>query len=163
MGLEKSSTLIAEIKKKEDETNVTNIMQEVLEDDEDFRTNISKILRIGRPVLQENQDNPVDSLEGAALVANERNDQRAKTKIRPVRTTFTDADQKKKIIAAFRETINESRSNKYKYIFFQQDLTCRQREIAKEKIASKAAAIEIEKEQRVMRAQQGSRDSLFHN
>ena len=61
--------------KKEDETNVTNIMQEVLGDDEDFRTSISKMLRIGRAVLQENQDKPVDSLGGAAPVANERNDQ----------------------------------------------------------------------------------------
>ena len=61
--------------KKEDETYETNIMQEVLEDDVDFRTSISKMLRIGRPVLQENQDKPVDSLGGAAPVANERNDQ----------------------------------------------------------------------------------------
>ena len=44
--LEESSTLNAEMK-KEDETNVTNIMQEVLRDDEDFRTSISKMLRIG--------------------------------------------------------------------------------------------------------------------
>ena len=77
-GLEESSILNAEIK-KEDETNVTNIMQEVLGDDEDFRTSISKMLRIGRPVLQpvlqENQEKPVDSLGGAAPVANERNDQ----------------------------------------------------------------------------------------
>ena len=68
-GLEESSTLNAGMKKKEDETNVTNIMQEVLGDDEDFRTSISKMLRIGRPVLQENQDKPVDSSGGAALVA----------------------------------------------------------------------------------------------
>ena len=45
-GLEESSTLYAEIK-KEDETNVTNIMQEVVEDKEDFRTSLSKMLRIG--------------------------------------------------------------------------------------------------------------------
>ena len=109
------------MKKKDDETNVTNIMQEVLGDDEDFRTNISKILRIGQSLLQENQDKPVDSLGGAAPVANDRNDQGTKKKIRPVRITFTDADQKKKILAALRETINESRSGKYKYIFFQQD------------------------------------------
>ena len=101
------------MKKKEDETNVTNIMQEVLGDNEDFRTSISKMLRIGRLVLQENHDKPIDSLEGAALDANERNDQGTKKKIRPVRITFTDADQKKKIIAALRETINESRSSKY--------------------------------------------------
>ena len=92
---------------------------------------------------------------GAASVANERNDQGAKKKIRPVRITFTDADQKKKILAALRETINESRSGKYKYIFFQQDYPWKQREIAKEKRASRAAASEIEKGQRVMRAQQG--------
>ena len=118
------------------------------------------MLRIGQPLLQENQDKPVDSLGGAAPVANERNDQGTKKKIRPVRIIFTDADQKKKILAALRETINESRSSKYKYIFFQQDLTWKQREITKEK---RAAASEIEKEQRVMRAQQGSRGSLFHN
>ena len=89
---------------------MTNIMQEVLGEDEDFRTSISKMLRIWRPVIQENHDKPIDSLEGAVLVANERNDQRTKKKIRPVRITFTDADQKKKILAALRETINESRS-----------------------------------------------------
>ena len=55
-GLEESSTLNAEMK-KEDETNVTKIMQEVLGGEEDFWTYISKMLRIGRPVLQENQDN----------------------------------------------------------------------------------------------------------
>ena len=122
-GLDESHTLNAEMKKKEDETNVTNIMQEVLGDDEDFRTSISKMLRIGRPVLQENQDKPVDSLGGAAPVANEIKDQGTKTKIRHVRIIFTDTDQKEKILAALRETINESRTGKYKYIFFQQDLT----------------------------------------
>ena len=79
-----------------------------------------------------------------------------------MRITFSDANQKKRTLAALRETINESRSEKYKYIFFQQDLTLKQREIAKEKRASRAAASEAEKEQRVLRAQQGSRDSLFH-
>ena len=73
-GLEESSTLNAEVKKKEDETNVTNIMQEVLGDD-NFRTSISKMVRIERPVLQENQDKPADSLGGAAPVANDRNNQ----------------------------------------------------------------------------------------
>ena len=107
-GLEERSTLNAEVKKKEDENNVINIMQEALGDDEDFRTSISKMLRFGRPVLQENQDKPVDSLGGAAPAANDRNDQGTKKKIRPVRITFTDADQKKKILAALRETINES-------------------------------------------------------
>ena len=135
-------------------------MQEALGNDEDFRTSISKTLRSGRPVLQENQDKP---LGGAAPAANDRNDQGTKKKIRPVRITFTDADQKKKILAALRETINESRSGKYKYIFFQQDLTWKQREIAKEKRASRAGLEKIEKEQRVMKAQQGSRDSLIHN
>ena len=112
-GLEESSTLNAGMKKKEDETNVTNIMQEVLGDDEDFSTSISKMLRIGRPLLQENQDNPVDSSGGAAPVANDRNDHGTKKKRRPVRIIFTDADQKKKILAALRETINESRTGKY--------------------------------------------------
>ena len=93
--LEESSTLNAEMKKKEAETNLTIIMQEVLGDDEDFRISISNILRIGQPVLQENQDKPVDLLGGAAPVANDRNDQGTKRKIRPVRITFTDADQKK--------------------------------------------------------------------
>ena len=94
-GLEESSTLNAEMK-KEDETNVTNIMQEVLGDEEDFRTSISKMLRIGRPVLQKNQDKPFDSLEGAAPVANESNDQGTSKKKRPVRITVTNADQKKR-------------------------------------------------------------------
>ena len=80
-GLEESSTLNAEMK-KEDETNVTKIMQEVLGDEEDFRTSLSKMLRIGRPVLQENQDKPVDSLEGAAPLANESNAQGTKKKMR---------------------------------------------------------------------------------
>ena len=130
------------MKKKEDETYVTNIKQEVLGDDEDFRTSISKMLRIGRHVLQENQDKPVDSLGGAAPVANDRNDQE---KIRPVRITFTDADQKKKNLAALRETINESRSGKYKYIFFLQDLTRKQREIAKERELLELQPVKLKK------------------
>ena len=77
--------------------------------------------------------------------------------------TFTDADQNKKSLAELRETIHESRSGKYKYYFFQQDLPWKKRQIAKEKIVSIAAASETEKEQRAMIAQQGSRDSLFHN
>ena len=109
---------------------------------------MSKMLRIGGPALQENQDKPVDSLGGAAPVANDRNYQRTKKEIRPVRITFTDADQKKKILAALSESIDESRSGKIKYIFFQQDLTWKQREIAKEKRASRAAASEIKKKSR---------------
>ena len=80
MGLKKVvPTLNADLKNKEDETNVTNIMQEVLRHDEDFRTSISKMLRIGRPILQENQDKPVDSLGGAATVENDRNEPRKNT------------------------------------------------------------------------------------
>ena len=48
---------------------------------------------------------------GAAPVANERNDQGAKKKIRPVKITITDADQKKKILAALRETMNPDLAN----------------------------------------------------
>ena len=101
-GLEERSALNAEMKTNEDE---------------DFRTSISKMLIIGRPVIQENQDKPVDSLGGAAPVANDRNDQGTKKEIRTVRIPITDADQKKKILVAHRETINESRSGKYKNIF----------------------------------------------
>ena len=81
-GLEERSALNAEMKTKEDE---------------DFRTSISKMLIIGRPVIQENQDKPVDLLGGAAPFANDRNDQGTKKKRRrTVRTPITDADQKKK-------------------------------------------------------------------
>ena len=51
-GLEESSTLNSEMKKKDDETNVTNIMQEVLGDDEDLRTSVSKMFRITRESRQ---------------------------------------------------------------------------------------------------------------
>ena len=91
------------------------------------------MLRMGRPVLQENHDKPVDSLGGAAPLANDRNYQGTMKKIRPMRITFTDTDQKKKILVALRESTNESRSCKYKYFFFQQDLTWKQKEIAKRK------------------------------
>ena len=69
------------------------------------------MLRIGRPVLPENQDKLVDSSGGAAPAANDRNDQGTKKKIRPVRITFNDADQKKKILAALRETMNPDPTN----------------------------------------------------
>ena len=70
--------------------------------------------------------------------------------------------KRKKILAALRETINESRSSKYKYIFFHQDLTWKQREIAMEKELIELQPVRL-KNSRVKKAQQGSRDSLFHN
>ena len=150
-GLEESSSLNIELKKKEDETTVTSIFQEVMGEEEDFSE--CKMVRIGRPIQPvESQDNEVVTLGEATLVGLE-----TRKKIRPVRITLSDADKKKRALAALRETINESRSDKYKYIFFQQDLTLKQREIP-----FRAAASEAEKVQRVLRAQHGSRDSLFH-
>ena len=60
-GLEESSSLNIELKKKEDETTVTSIFQEVMGEEEDFSA--CKMVRIGRPVQPvESQDNGVITL-----------------------------------------------------------------------------------------------------
>ena len=51
-------------------------------------------------------------------------------------------ENKKKVLDALKETINETETGKYKYVFFQQDLTWKQRETAKAKRVIKAAAKE---------------------
>ena len=70
-------------------------------------------------------------------------------------------ENKKKVLDALKETINETKTGKYKYVFFQQDLTWKQRETAKAKRVTRAAAKEAENKQRIQRAQMSSRDPLF--
>ena len=96
------TTVNVELKKNENETKVTSIIQEVLGDDEDYWTWISKIVRIGRPVLQESQKKAVDTLGGAAIVVDDNNGQGISNNIRPMRRTYRDADQKKTIPSTLR-------------------------------------------------------------
>ena len=57
--------------------------------------------------------------------------------------------------------MNEAKTGIYKYMFFQQYLTWKQKETVKAKRAARAAARETEIEQRVLIAQQGSTEWLF--
>ena len=155
-GLEESTSLNIESRKKEDENTVKGIIEEVLGVEEEF--NLTNLVRIGRPVTNveehENENMAFGSLDGAS-------DSRVnRKKIRPLRLSFADAESKKKVLRSLRETINETSTGKYKYIFFQQDLTLKQRELAKAKRGARAAAKNKDSQQQIHRAQQGSRDHL---
>ena len=69
-------------------------------------------------------------------------------------------ESKKKVLKSLRETINEASSGKYKYIFFKQDLTWKQRETAKAKRAARVANRGKDSQHQIQRAHQGSRDLL---
>ena len=77
-------------------TNI-DVIQEILGDDEDFRTGIGYMIRIGRPVLQECQDKADDTLGGAAIVidvvADDRNKPRHKISNLKVCATSKGSDQ----------------------------------------------------------------------
>ena len=155
-GLEESTSLNIESRKKEDENTVKGIIEEVLGVEEEF--NLTNLVRIGRPVTNveehENENMASGSLDGAS-------DSRVnRKKIRPLRLSFADAESKKKVLRSLRDTINETSTGKYKYIFFQQDLTLKQRELAKAKRAARAAAKNKDSQQQIHRAQQGCRDQL---
>ena len=103
--------------------------------------------------VEENDNETPDSLDINASQVKRR-------KIRPLRLTFDNVESKKKVLKSLRETINEARSGKYKYIFFQQDLTWKQRETAKAKRAARVANRGKDSQHQIQRAQQGSRDLL---
>ena len=144
---------------KEDETLVNDIIHEVIGEEEDC--NFIKLIIIWRPIRDETDEN-----EGGQVESAEYNDiagsQVMRRKIRPIRLTFDNMEKKKKVLDALRETIYESRTGRYKNIFFQQDLTWKQRDNAKAKRAARAAVRGMENGQRIQRAQQGSRDQLFN-
>ena len=131
-GLEESSTINVEARKKEDESTVKGIIEEVLRVEEEFHH--TNIVRIGHPMssVEENDNEAPDSLDINASQVKRR-------KIRPLILTFDNAESKKKVLKSLRETINEASSGKYKYIFFQQDFTWKQRETAKAKRAARVA------------------------
>lgn len=159
-GIEESKSINLEARKKEDDNIVNDMIHEVLGEEEDC--NFSKLIRIGRPIREENE---TDGIEGDQVGNAEYNDiggsQVMRKRIRPIRLTFDNMEKKKKVLDAPRESINESRTGRYKYIFFQQDLTWKQRDNAKAKRAARAAVRGVENGQRIQRAQQGSRDQLF--
>ena len=152
-GLEESSSMNIESRKKEDESTVKGIIEEVLGTDEEF--NLTKLVRIGRPVsnAEEIESETSDSLDMNASQVKRR-------KIRPLRLTFDNAESKTKVLNSLRETVNEASSGKYKYIFFQQDLTWKQRETAKAKRAARAANKGRGNQHQIQRAQQGSKDLM---
>ena len=160
-GIKESKSINLEARKKDDATIVNDIIHEVLGEEEDC--NFSKLIRIGRPIRDETA---MDENEGGQVEGAEYNDiggsQVMRKKIRPIRLTFDNMEKKKKVLDALRKTINESSTGRYKYIFFQQDLTWKQRDNAKAKRAARAVVRGVENGQRIQRAQQSSRDLLFN-
>ena len=105
-GLEESSSIYIELRKKKDESTVKGILEDVLGVEKEI--NLTSIVKIGRPMssVEENDNEAPDSLD--------INDSQVKRrKIRPSRLTFDNVE-------SLRETINEASSGKYmyKYIFF---------------------------------------------
>ena len=122
------------------------------------------MMRISGQVLQENQDKPVDSLGGAAPVANERNDQETKKKMRLlVRITFTDADQKKKTLAVSGRHLMNSNPANINIFSSSRIYNGSKEKLLRQKELLELQPVRLKREQRVTRAQHGSRDSLFHN
>ena len=112
-GLEESTSLNIESRKKEDENTVKGIIEEVLGEEEEF--NLTNLVRIGCPVSNveehENESMSSGSLDGVS-------DSRAnRKKIRPLRLSFADAESKKKVLRSLREMTNETSSGKYKHKF----------------------------------------------
>ena len=153
-GIEESRSLNVESRRKDDETSVSYIIKEVLGSDEEF--DFSNLVRIGKPIIQDESDGEemgISDIGNASQVTKKR--------VRPIRITFTEVEKKKKVLDALRESINKVKSGKYKNVFFQQDLTWKQRETGKAKRASRLAARGTEGEQSVQRAQQDSGGQLF--
>ena len=93
------------------------------------------IVKIGKPIIQDESDGDemvISDIRNASQVTKKR--------VRPIRITFTEVEKKKKVLDALRESINKVTSGKDKNIFFQQDLTWKQRETGKAKRASRLAA-----------------------
>ena len=131
-GLEESSSMNIESRKKEDESTVKGIIEEVLGTDEEF--NLTKLVRIGRPVsnAEEIESETSDSLDMNASQVKRR-------KIRPFRLTFDNAESKKKVLNSLRETVNEASSGKYKYIFFSTGLNVETKRNCESKESSKGS------------------------
>ena len=111
LGIEESLSVNIETRKKDDEVAVSSILEEVLGDEEDY--NLSKFVRIGQPIARENEsDTLVSTQEGGNSVS-----QVIRKKIRPLRLTFANMENKKKVLDALKETINETKTGKYKYYF----------------------------------------------
>ena len=130
-GIEESRSLNVESRRKDDETSVSYIIKEVLGSDEEF--DFSNLVRIGKPIIQDESDGEemgISDIRNASQVTKKR--------VRPIRITFTEVE--KKVLDALRESINKVKSGKYKNVFFQQDLTWKQRETGKAKRALRLAA-----------------------
>ena len=91
------------------------------------------------PINKTSQGEAIDTLRDTALVVDYKNGQGIRSIIRPVKRTFRDADQKKKILTTLRLTNNDSRLGKYKSIFFQQALYG-----TKEKLLQKKELLELQ-------------------
>ena len=87
--IKESLSVNIETRKKDDEVTVSSILEEVLGDEEDY--NFSKLVRIGQPIAHENEsDTLVSTQEGSNSVS-----QVTRKKIRPLRLTFANMENKK--------------------------------------------------------------------
>lgn len=103
-GIGESNEGTATERRDEDEKRIKEIITDIVEDSD---VQFEKPIRIGKF-----NENPTAS------------------KIRPIKLVFQNFEEKKMILKAARERVNTSKEEKYKPIFFQSDLTQKQREEA---------------------------------
>ena len=106
-GIDESKSVNLETRKKQDENLVNDIVYEVLGEEEDC--NFSKLIRIGRPIVRDETDENDGGKLGNAGITDIGGSQVMRKKIRHIRLTFEQTENKKKVLGAFRETINETK------------------------------------------------------
>lgn len=139
---------------------------------EEMDLGISNVVRIWRPLgTGENGER-----ESSEIIHNEAtrkdnptevsksqisNGQNKRIRRSPVRSTYNDLLNKKEVLESLRDTVNVVKADKYKYVFFQQDLTWRQRAAVKARRAAMSNAKGAEIELRACRAHQSSGERIF--
>ena len=181
-GLEESNQSSVENRRSDDEDRLLGIMKEVMGDEDLGINNTIRIVRqvtnvmedvnfeqsrVGLPPGQNNEGNAENATsqnktnEASELGRNSSQNNGSIRRARPIRVTFTDIAKKKTVLDTLRDTVNVSKRGRYQYIFFQKDLTWKQREIAKAKRALRAEMRESDSERRVQGAQRSSQERVF--